>query len=215
MEFLVGRKFSTEKICAAYYVYKVDSDFVLDPNVIEQCVSEIENDFDAIVVHNTPDEKVSWIAKIRKFEVDMYKYQISHSSARFFKKSIYEIIGGFNEQIIAGEDYDIQNRLNRSSYKTGFIHAEALHLGEPKKFWPHMYKYYQYGKDSLNFKKVNEEEFRGQMYKTVKLFTRNWKKLIFHPLKSFLFVIYSILKFGAGGVGLLSGLIKKKLYERK
>src|SRR5689334_8479224 len=65
------------------YVYKVDSDFILDEDVITQCVEEVSRGFDAIVVHNSPDVRVSWIARIRKFEVDMYKYDLVHSSARF------------------------------------------------------------------------------------------------------------------------------------
>ena len=60
------------------FVYKIDSDFVLEKEVIAQCVAEITKGFDAIVVHNSPDVRVSWIARIRKFEVDMYKYDITH-----------------------------------------------------------------------------------------------------------------------------------------
>ena len=71
------------------YVYKVDSDFVLEPTVIEECIAKANEGYDAVVVHNSPDIRVSWIARIRKFEVDMYKYDITHSSARFVtKKSI-------------------------------------------------------------------------------------------------------------------------------
>jgi glycosyltransferase involved in cell wall biosynthesis len=110
------------------YVYKVDSDFVLDDRVVEQCVAEAAKGYDAIVVHNSPDITVAWIAKVRKFEVDMYKYDITHSSARFVKKEVYKKIGGFNENITAGEDYDFQNKLNRGGYKTGFIEAEALRI---------------------------------------------------------------------------------------
>ncbi|MFM2415178.1 MAG: hypothetical protein RI911_871, partial [Candidatus Parcubacteria bacterium] len=113
------------------FIYKIDSDFALDPTVVAESVSKINEGYDAIVVHNSPDVTVSWIAKIRKFEVDMYKYDITHSSARFVKKDVYEAIGGFNSKITAGEDYDFQNKLNRNGYKTGFIDAEALHLGEP------------------------------------------------------------------------------------
>src|SRR5258706_2134155 len=61
------------------YVYKVDSDFVLDAHVIEQAVDKAQESFDAVVVHNSPDTRVSWIARIRKFEVDMYKYDLTHS----------------------------------------------------------------------------------------------------------------------------------------
>jgi glycosyltransferase involved in cell wall biosynthesis len=145
------------------YVYKVDSDFVLDPEVVAQCVTKASEDFDAVVVHNSPDVRVSWIAKIRKFEVDMYKYDITHSSARFVRKEVYEKIGGFNSAITAGEDYDFQNKLNRGGFKTGFIEAEALHLGEPTNFWKHMMKYYEYGKDFVNYQKENKAESKEQL----------------------------------------------------
>ena len=60
------------------YVYKVDSDFILDKDVVQQCVDKANAGYDAVVVHNSPDTRISWIAKIRRFEVDMYKYDITH-----------------------------------------------------------------------------------------------------------------------------------------
>src|SRR6266550_6199418 len=50
------------RLAAGQYVYKVDSDFVLDRQVVESCVAAIATGFDAIVVHNSPDVSVSWIA---------------------------------------------------------------------------------------------------------------------------------------------------------
>src|SRR5205809_4820028 len=76
------------------YIYKVDSDFVLAPEVVASCVAEVHKGFDAIVVHNSPDVNVGWIARIRKFEVDMYKFDITHSSARFMSKHVFERMGG-------------------------------------------------------------------------------------------------------------------------
>jgi len=183
------------------YVYKVDSDFVLDELVIEQCVEKMQQGFDAIVVHNTPDETVSWIAKIRKFEVDMYKYDLNHSSARFVKKDVYEKIGGFNEKITAGEDYDFQNSLNRARYKTGFIDAEALHLGEPTKLWPHLKKYYWYGKDFVNYQSSNKNESKVQLSFFRPVYIKNIKKFIFSPFKSVLFLLYSLLKYSFAATG--------------
>jgi glycosyltransferase involved in cell wall biosynthesis len=111
------------------YVYKVDSDFILDPEVVAECVEKAAEGYDAVVVHNSPDTRVSWVARVRKFEVDMYKYDLQHSSARFVRRDVYQAIHGFTEGITAGEDYDFQNKLNRAGYRTGFIDAEALHLG--------------------------------------------------------------------------------------
>lgn len=192
------------------YVYKVDSDFVLDPNVIQECVEKSVERYDAVVVHNSPDVRVSWIAKIRKFEVDMYKYDITHSSARFVKKDVYKKLGGFNENITAGEDYDFQNRLNRNSYRTGFIDSEALHLGEPTSLWEHMKKYYQYGKDFINYQRENKNESKQQLAFFRSIYFKNYKKLLLHPAETICFVCYSALKFFFGGVGIMIATIKNK-----
>ncbi len=192
------------------YVYKVDSDFVLESTVIDECISEIQKGFDAIVVHNSPDVSVSWIAKIRKFEVDMYKYDLTHSSARFVKKDVYLAIGGFNSAITAGEDYDFQNKLNRQGYKTGFIHAEALHLGEPRKFWPHMRKYYEYGKDFVHYRDANKEESKEQLGIKRNVYLKNRSKFARHPLIGVSFIIYNSFKFSAGGFGFLFAKLSHK-----
>lgn len=190
------------------YVYMVDSDFTLDSQVVEQCVATIGSGLDAIVVHNTPDESVSWIARIRKFEVDMYKYDLTHSAARFFKRDVFSALGGYDETITAGEDYDIQNRLNRSGYKTGFVDAEALHLGEPTSFWRHMKKYYEYGKDFVHYQNKNSDESTQQLGFARSVYLRHWQKFVRTPLLGTGFIIYHVLKYMAGGSGYLVGKIR-------
>lgn len=188
------------------FVYKVDSDFVLEPNVVDECVKKAANGFDAVVVHNTPDESVSWIARVRKFEVDMYKYDLTHSSARFVRGGVYKAVGGFNERITAGEDYDFQNKLNRAGYKTGFIEAEALHLGEPKHLWSHLIKMYQYGRDSVHYQQDNRVEFAGQFKYVLLVWFHHWQQFLRHPLKAVGLILYLGLKFGFGGAGYIAGL---------
>ncbi len=185
------------------FVYFVDSDFILDREVISECIEKSKKGFDAIVVHNTPDETVGWIAKIRKFEVDMYKYNLNHSAARFFRKEVFVSIGGFDPKITAGEDYDIQNKLNCMGYKTGFVEAEALHLGEPKSFWKHMLKYYKYGKDFRNYVSKNRKESKKQLSFVRSVYLKNWKKFVRHPILGFLFIFYNICKYTFGAIGYL------------
>lgn len=192
------------------YIYKVDSDFILDKKVVEECVSLCEAGKDAVVVHNTPDETISWIAKIRKFEVDMYKYNLDHSSARFVRKDIFEKIGGFDSSVTAGEDYDFQNKLNRIGANIGFAKAEALHLGEPRSFWKHLTKYYTYGKDFNNYSAVtNSNEQKSQLGFFRNVYFKNWKKFIRHPIMGITFVFYHTLKYSFGGLGYLVANIKK------
>lgn len=195
------------------YVYKVDSDFILDPDVVDQCIKKAHEGFDAIVVHNSPDVRVSWIAKIRKFEVDMYKYDITHSSARFVRKDVYQKIGGFNGNITAGEDYDFQNKLNRNGFKTGFIDAEALHLGEPTSFWKHMVKYFHYGKDFVNYKIENSVEAKEQLSFGRSIYLKNWKKFLTHPFLGLSFIIYNLFKYAFGGFGLFLAKITRFIHR--
>jgi GT2 family glycosyltransferase len=190
------------------YVYRVDSDFVLDPQVVQSCVTEITRGFDAIVVHNSPDTRVSWIARVRRFEVDMYKYDIAFSSARFVKKRVYESIGGFDESITAGEDYDFQTRLNVAGFRTGFVSPEALHLGEPTSFWKHMAKYFWYGTNFVIFSRRNPTTSRKQLRFIRRSYVRNWRKFAQHPLLGGAFLAYNICKYAFGCAGFLAGIVR-------
>ena len=60
------------KMASGKYIYRVDSDFVLEPtSLAKQLVAE-SNNYGAIIIHNTSDPTVSFWAKVRKFERDMY-----------------------------------------------------------------------------------------------------------------------------------------------
>lgn len=192
------------------YVYKVDSDFVLDPFVVEQCVAKAAEGFEAVVVHNSPDETISWVAKVRKFEVDMYKYDLMHSSARFVRKETYQAIGGFDETITAGEDYDFQNRLNRAGCRTGFVEAEALHLGEPRSLWRHLVKSFHYGQDAAHYQAANPDEFKGQRNYILLVWLHNWRRFLRHPLSALQLLVYDVLKFSFAGAGLMTARLRSR-----
>lgn len=198
------------------FVYKIDSDFILEPTVVEECMQMIRKGCDAVVVHNSPDVRVSWVARIRKFEVDMYKYNLDHSSARFVSKKLYQEIGGFDSSITAGEDYDFQNKLNRAGAKTGFIAAEALHLGEPKSMTKHLRKYYDYGKDFVNYKgAATKEESGTQLGFVRRVYVKNWRKFLRHPLTGGTFIAYHTAKYAAGGVGLAVARLQQATSRKK
>jgi glycosyltransferase involved in cell wall biosynthesis len=182
------------------YVYKVDADFLLEPTVVEECVEKAAQGFDAVVVHNSPDVRAGRIARIRRFEVDMYKYDHAHSSARFVRKDAFERLGGFDETITAGEDYDFQNRLNAGGYRTGFIDAEALHLGEPTRLFAHMRKYHRYGRQFATFTRRNSPD---QLRFFRPIYLRNWRMFLAHPLRGSAFVLYNVCKYAAGATGYL------------
>jgi GT2 family glycosyltransferase len=138
----------------------------------------------------------------------MYKFDMTHSSARFVSKEVFKKIGGFNEKITAGEDYDFQNRLNRGGYKTCFIDAEAVHLGEPTRLWKHMKKYYDYGRNFVYYRAENREESKKQLSFFRGVYFRNWRKFLRHPILGAGFFLYNFLKYVAGGLGYVWGRVR-------
>src|SRR5664280_1009382 len=183
------------------FVYRVDSDFVLDLNVVTECMDLVSQGADAVVVHNSPDETVGFLSKVRRFEVDMYKYDLIHSSARFVRLSTYLLIGGLDEDLTAGEDYDFQNRLTQSGAKIAFADAEAIHLGEPKSLWALLKKYFWYGGEFRRFRSKNKTESRNQLAFFRNVYLGHWRSFLKHPLLGVSFCFYHGAKFAAGGLG--------------
>jgi glycosyltransferase involved in cell wall biosynthesis len=186
------------------YVYRIDSDFVLEPTVIEEAVNKCEKeDYDAIAIHNTSDPTISFWSKVRKFERDCYKDDELNIAARFFRKEVFDSIGGFDESLVSGEDYDFHNRLLRKNFKVGRINAQEVHIGEPKSLWEVAKKHYYYGKTLVKF--IRKKEYRGmkQLSPIRPAFIRHWKKFIKQPILTLGFIIYQFVRYISGGLGYL------------
>jgi glycosyltransferase involved in cell wall biosynthesis len=175
------------------YLYRVDSDFYVEPNVIQECVDKCEkNGFDCVAVHNTSDPTVSFWAKVRKFERDMYKGDDLIVGARFWSKKSFDAVGGFNEKMIALEDYDIHNRLLENGFSIGRIISEEIHLGEPKTLNEICSISYKYGKTLSTINK--DRRMISQLNPIRKAFFLNLPKFLLHPILTISFLIMNICK---------------------
>jgi len=193
------------------YIYRVDSDFVLEPTVVEEAVRKCEKEgYDAIAIHNTSDPTISFWSKVRKFERDCYRDDELNIAARFFKKKVFEAIGGFNESIVAAEDYDFHNRLLEAGFKVGRIKAQEVHIGEPKSLWEIAKKHYYYGKTIGEFIKANPQRGIKQLNPIRLAFIRHWKKFIKHPILTLGFIIYQFVRYFSAGLGFLTSVIRSR-----
>lgn len=191
------------------YIYRVDSDFYLPPGVVAECVHHVQHSNAAVVVHNSPDPTVSWLARVRKFEVDMYKYSLAHSAARFVPREVFLALGGLRVDVTAGEDYDFQNRLLKSGIRCDFADSEAMHLDEPVSLLPLLRKYYQYGRDFPNYRCYNKQESRRQLAFFRREYLSNWLRFVKHPLLALLFLAYHAAKFAVGGAGYATTVVTR------
>ncbi|MEL9914517.1 MAG: glycosyltransferase [Thermoplasmatales archaeon] len=134
------------------YLYFIDSDFVLSDNLISECISLVNEGCDAIFVTNISDPSISLWSKIRYYERISYIGSRIYEATRFIKKDIFFELGGFDENISADEDYDLQNRINRLNIKIGrTIKSFETHIGEPKNLKEILLKSLYYSKDANNY----------------------------------------------------------------
>lgn len=189
------------RIARGTYLYRVDSDFLVDAGVVAEAVAACESGFDAVCVPNRSDPGVSFWSAVRHFERQMYDGSDLYSGARFFTRRAFETIGGFDETVVAGDDYDVNNRLRCAGLRVCWINAAELHLGEPSTLLEIARKSYFYG--SLFGPFVRKSGARGiaQLSPFRASYLRHWRDFAGHPILACGFVAMQAVKYACGAAG--------------
>lgn len=187
------------------YIYRIDSDFVLQPDVVREAVEMCEkHKCDAVAIHNTSDSTVSFWARVRKVERDFVKNDEVNVAARFWKIDVFEILGGFDESLVVGEDYDFHNRLVGAGFRIGRIQAEETHIGEPRTLSEVVQKHYYYGKNIVRFIKKNPERALKQLGPLRESYFKGFSSSLNEPTLAVGFVIYQVVRYAATAIGITS-----------
>jgi uncharacterized membrane protein len=194
------------------YLYRIDGDFELDPGVIAACVEAIErDDLDAIAVPNRSKGESYW-AQVRALERDPYLDDPLIVAARFWKRSVFEAVGGFDESLVACEDYDLHNRLLSQGYKVGILSLSKegrvapteIHLGETNSLWAYAEQSFYYGPSVLRYLRKHPQRGARQMFPLRAAYIRHWQMLSLHPhLLPGLFVLKTV-QYTAAAAGILA-----------
>ena len=100
----IGARTARERI-----VGFVDSDMVLAPSVVVEVVALIEDGAGMVTVPERSVGEGFW-ARVRAFERAFYEGRDEVEAPRFFRKDVFEQVGGFDEELDAGEDWDLALR---------------------------------------------------------------------------------------------------------
>ena len=97
------------------YVFFVDSDMMLQPNVVRECLDACVKDVVGIIIPEASIGKGVWV-RIRDFERGMYQGTKIESARFFVRKHVLEV-AGFDEDIILYEESTLPQKLERQGYK--------------------------------------------------------------------------------------------------
>lgn len=129
------------------FILFIDSDMTLDPKVIEESVAELaQHDIHGVIIAEKYVSTGS-IGECRKTE----KQLLSNINKfveipRFFRRDVFLALGGYDEELVLGEDFQFFQRFRSAGYKTGRIAAKLLHSEGTASLFSIVAKTYTYGK---------------------------------------------------------------------
>lgn len=177
------RNFGTKQVSGEFLLIH-DSDIYFNTDSVKECVELTEKEnCDAIIL---PEKSIGtgfW-TRVKTYERSFYVGNDYMEGARFFKKSIYEKLGGYDENLYAGEDWDLTIRIREAGYKISrtklFLehdegHIDLLGSSQKKKYYaPNFFEVYS---------KKHPKEFQKQMSFFVRFpLNKVIKKGISHPI---------------------------------
>lgn len=189
------------------YIYWVDADMRLQPNLIEEAVA-LSRSCDAVIL---PEESIGtgmW-AKAKNLERRCYWNDNTVECPRFFKKETWDDIGGLDESLGAGgDDLDIHQKTLENGYavartKSLVIHDEG-HLTLTKLF----YKRFRYGRDILRYFYKRPKNSIVSFFPIHMAYLHHWRLFAQRPADTICFIIMRSTEYFAGFLGILYSFIK-------
>jgi glycosyltransferase involved in cell wall biosynthesis len=106
----------------------IDSDMVLEPAIAGQIVEQFERspELGALIIPEVSFGEGFW-TKCRVLEKSLYVGNESVEAARAFRREQFEAVGGWNENLTAAEDWDLDDRIRAHGVNVGRIDAFIWH----------------------------------------------------------------------------------------
>lgn len=191
----------------------LDADMILGERVVEECLNTFSKKKEAvgIIIPEISIGRGFW-AKCKALEKSFYIGIDWIEAARFFKKDIFEKAGGYDEDLISGEDWDLSQRVAElgkiERIKEFIYHNEgeiSLTKTIKKKFYysKHLARYIVRG--------TNEKSIASQLniLARYKLFFSKPKKLFRNPILGLGMLFMKTCEFNFGGLGYIFSKVKK------
>jgi len=192
------------------YVLILDSDCELEKNVIKECVELCQGGADGVMIPLRHKGSGFWV-KAKNLERICYDGDDDLESPWFIRRSAFKKVGGFNTNLVAGEDWDIAYRLRKEGYilvrNRSVMHHNLDNYSVKDAF---IGKFY-YGRKLNKYLQVGNENVRRQIPFFRTAYIRNWKRLLSHPLLTLGFIFLKFVESAA----VLIGLVYERIFSTK
>ena len=193
------RNAGAERATGTYLLF-VDSDMVLTRGVIADCLATFKDTDAAFVIPEIVVGDGFW-AKVRGFERSFYDGVWYIEAARWYRRSQFLEIGGFDTELVGGEDWDLDQRIR----KFGDVRHIKAHIEHNEGHITLKRLLQKKGHYSNSFDEFRERhpERAALSFSTlrrVSLFARQPSRLLEHPL-----LATGVAVVGIGEVAVMHG----------
>lgn len=186
----------------------LDADMELDSSLLQECVRLGRTGYDAIIIPERGGGTGFW-AECQKLEKECYWNDPWMEAAnRFIHSEIYHRVGGYRTDLIAGEDFELHDRLLKSGARISRSSAMITHY-EDARFWSVVRKKFYYGTQMQYVFKKTPILMMKRFFLIKPAYLRNWKLLLQHPCLLAGIVFMKGAQFIAGGLGLCLGWLSR------
>lgn len=164
------------------YVLFIDSDMRLAPGVVSECVDAIRSSSAPAVI--IPEESVGegFLANCRALERSCYVGDDTIEGARFFTRADFERALGFDENLVAMEDWDLSTRV-AAGRRLPRIRSYITHDEGRLRLGAVLAKKRYYSASALQYWRKHGRSTLGQSNLIFRpAFLRNWRRLLRHPV---------------------------------
>lgn len=190
------------------FVFIIDSDMTLSSDVVASCVKKMHDQtIKGIIIPEESFGEGFW-AECKKLEKSFYIGVDSVEAARFFRKTDFEAVDGYNETLTSGEDWDLSDRIEMRG-PLGRIDDLIYHDEGRISLIATVKKKFYYSQKAGSYRTASEaiptaKKRRAGMLSRYWLFIRQPMKLFRNPLLGIGMLIMKTCEFGAGGIGYIS-----------
>lgn len=188
----------------------LDSDMILNRNVIGECVKLITNKpfLKEIIIPEKSFGEGFW-SQTKAWEREINEGEKYFESARFFPKKIFWEFGGFDETMTGPEDWDLPQRIAKK-YPVGRIKSFIRHDEGRQTLWGLAKKKYYYGLSAHKYLKSQNLPIIGPttVYFLRPAFYKHWRKLISKPILSLGMFVMLISELIGGSLGYIRGRLR-------
>ena len=162
----------------------LDADMVLTKDVFRDCLQETKKDkmLGGLVIPEVSFGVGFW-SRFKIFEREFYLGDETVEAPRFFKKSVFNKFGGYDEKITGPEDWDLPLRMRKAGIKIGRIKSVIRHNeGRFSPFKSAKKKFYYASHAEVFMKRHPEQIFTKGNLVFRPVFFKKWKKMAGSPI---------------------------------